>query len=109
MIEEIDVRKAAAAMAAARRAKGFSRTTLAASAGIGLQSIRNYETGRNLPGLANLNRICLALGMSIDEYTGFRARRREYEASNMVHMLPVLSDDTVRNELYPTADYRFRH
>ena len=50
MIEEIDVRKTAEAMAAARRAKGFSRTSLAASAGIGLQSIRSYETGRNLPG-----------------------------------------------------------
>ncbi len=60
-----------------RRSKSLSRDTLAYRSSVGYQSIRSYETGRTLPGLANLWRLCDTLDVSMDEFTGFDQYRRE--------------------------------
>lgn len=59
-----------------RRAHGLNRETLADQSTVGFQSIRSYETGRALPGLANLWRLCDTLDVSMDEYTGFDEYRQ---------------------------------
>lgn len=41
---------------------------------VALQSIRNYERGRSLPGLVNLVCLSSALGVSMDEYTGMKGK-----------------------------------
>ena len=58
------------------RATGISRESLASRSAVGFQSIRNYESGRVYPGLANLWRLCDTLDVSMDEYTGFAEYRR---------------------------------
>ncbi len=60
-----------------RHDKSLSRDTLAYRSSVGFQSIRSYETGRTLPGLANLWRLCDTLDVSMDEFTGFDQYRRE--------------------------------
>lgn len=65
-----------------RDAAKLNREQLAERSRVGFQSIRAYETGRVLPGLANLWRLCDTLDVSMDEYTGFD----EYRQSK--HQLP---------------------
>lgn len=60
-----------------RRSHGVGREKLADQSSVGFQSIRSYETGRVLPGLANLWRLCDTLDVSMDEFTGFDEYRRE--------------------------------
>lgn len=59
-----------------RDAAKLNREQLAEQSMVGFQSIRSYETGRVLPGLANLWRLCDTLDVSMDEYTGFDNYRR---------------------------------
>lgn len=54
----------------ARRAKGWGRGKLAAESGVHIQSIRNYETGKCLPGLYNAVLLADSLGTPLDEYVG---------------------------------------
>lgn len=61
-------------MRSVRVSQGVGRTRLAAKSNVPLQSIRNYESGRNLPGLVNLITLSSALGVSMDEYTGMKGR-----------------------------------
>lgn len=61
-------------MRTVRASKGMGRGKLAKESDVALQSIRNYECGRNLPGLVNLVCLSSALGVSIDEYTGMKGR-----------------------------------
>lgn len=54
----------------ARHAKGWGRGKLSRESDVYLQSLRNYETGKCLPGLPNLVMLADALNMTIDEYIG---------------------------------------
>ena len=59
-------------MPAVRVSKHIGRGRLAENSDVALQSIRNYERGRSLPGLVNLVCLSSALGVSMDEYTGMK-------------------------------------
>ena len=61
-------------MRTVRVSKSMGRGKLAKESDVALQSIRNYERGRNLPGLVNLVCLSSALGVSIDEYTGVKGK-----------------------------------
>lgn len=81
-IQDPDNYEVARHMRQIRHDKSLSRDTLAYRSSVGFQSIRSYETGRTLPGLANLWRLCDTLDVSMDEFTGFdqyrKARRGEW-------------------------------
>lgn len=80
MIRDPTNEEVARHMRSVRRSQGVGRENLARQSTVGLQSIRSYEAGRNLPGLANLWRLCDTLDVSMDEYTGFddyRQQRRQ--------------------------------
>lgn len=57
-------------MVDARKARGWGRGKLSKESGVYLQSLRNYETGKCLPGLPNLVMIADALDKPIDEIVG---------------------------------------
>lgn len=57
-------------MVDARRAKGWGRGRLAKESGVHIQSIRNYETGKCIPGLYNAVLLADSLDTPLDEYVG---------------------------------------
>ena len=77
MIRDPTNEEVARQMASVRRSHGMSRGALSQISTVGFQSIRSYETGRVLPGLANLWRLCDTLDVSMDEFTGFDKYRQE--------------------------------
>lgn len=56
-----------ARLIAARQAKGWSRETLAVTAGISFTSIGRYERGSHSPDLDTLGRIARALNVALTE------------------------------------------
>lgn len=77
MIRDPTNEEVARHMRSVRRSHGVGREKLAEKSTVGFQSIRSYETGRALPGLANLWRLCDTLDVSMDEYTGFDEYRQQ--------------------------------
>lgn len=71
---QIDPGEVGRNMRAVRVSKNIGRSRLAEKSDVALQSIRNYERGRSLPGLVNLVCLSSALGVSMDEYTGMKGR-----------------------------------
>lgn len=71
---QIDPGEVGRNMRSVRRSQGMGQGKLARQSDVALQNIRNYESGRNLPGLANLICLSSALGVSMDEYTGMKGR-----------------------------------
>lgn len=71
---QIDPGEVGRSMRAVRVSKNIGRGMLAEESDVALQSIRNYERGRNLPGLVNLICLSSALGVSMDEYTGMKGK-----------------------------------
>lgn len=71
---QIDPGEVGRNMRAVRVSKNVGRGRLAEESDVALQSIRNYERGRNFPGLVNLICLSSALGVSMDEYTGMKGR-----------------------------------
>lgn len=71
---QIDPYEVGRNMRTVRVSKSMGRGKLAKESDVALQSIRNYERGRNLPGLVNLVCLSSALGVSIDEYTGVKGK-----------------------------------
>lgn len=71
---QIDPGEVGRSMRSVRRAQGIGQVGLSRRSDVALQNIRNYEAGRNLPGLANLVCLSSALGVSMDEYTGMKGR-----------------------------------
>ena len=57
-------------MVDARRAKGWGRGRLSKESGVHIQSIRNYETGKCIPGLYNAVLLADSLDTPLDEYVG---------------------------------------
>jgi transcriptional regulator with XRE-family HTH domain len=76
MITDPNNHEVAHHMRQTRRNNSTPRDVLAYRSSVGYQSIRSYETGRTLPGLANLWRLCDTLDVSMDEYTGFDQYRK---------------------------------
>lgn len=70
----IDPGEVGKSMRTVRQARGMGQIGLSRTSNVALQNIRNYESGRNLPGLANLICLSSALGVSMDEYTGVKGR-----------------------------------
>ena len=50
--------------------KDYTMCGLADKTGLSVSTIRSYETGRMMPTLSNLEKICDVLGVTIEEYTG---------------------------------------
>lgn len=71
---QIDPGEVGRNMRSVRRSQSMGQGKLARQSDVALQNIRNYESGRNLPGLANLICLSSALGVSMDEYTGMKGR-----------------------------------
>lgn len=71
---QIDPGEVGRNMRSVRRSQGMGQGKLARQSDVALQNIRNYESGRNLPGLVNLICLSSALGVSMDEYTGMKGR-----------------------------------
>ena len=58
-------------MKTCRKSKHYTMCGLADKAGLSVSTIRSYETGRMMPTLSNLEKICDVLDVTIEEYTGF--------------------------------------
>lgn len=72
----IDYERLPQSMIDARRAKGWGRGRLAKESGVHLQSIRNYETGKCIPGLYNAVLLADSLELPLDEYMGRTIERK---------------------------------
>ena len=57
-------------MKTCRKSKHYTMCGLAGKAGLSVSTIRSYETGRMMPTLSNLEKICDVLDATIEEYTG---------------------------------------
>ena len=57
-------------MKVCRILKHYTMCGLADKTGLSVSTIRSYETGRMMPTLSNLEKICDVLGVTIEEYTG---------------------------------------
>lgn len=53
-----------------RKSKNYTMCGLADKTGLSVSTIRSYETGRMMPTLSNLEKICDVLDVTIEEYTG---------------------------------------
>lgn len=71
---QIDPGEVGRSMRAVRQARGIGQTGLSRQSDICVQNIRNYESGRHLPGFVALVSLSSALGVSMDEYTGMKGR-----------------------------------
>ena len=56
----------------ARNARGWTGERLAEKSGIVAAQISHYETGRHVPNLTNLKRLCIALEVSADWMLEFK-------------------------------------
>ena len=62
------------AMLRARMWKEMSRAELSRRSGVNVTMLYNYETGKTVPGLLAVMSLADALGVSIDNYVGYRRR-----------------------------------
>lgn len=58
-----------------REAAGFTLEELCKASGIGMSTLCNWEKGRGLPTITLAIRVADALGVSIDEYVGHKAKK----------------------------------
>jgi transcriptional regulator with XRE-family HTH domain len=60
----------------ARRARGYTQTTLGTAVGVTFQQMQKYETGKNRISVTRLHRIAEQLGMPLEHFTdGLEAKR----------------------------------
>lgn len=69
VVTGVDPQVVGAKVEVARKAKGLTRFTLAASAGMRENTLYRIESGQNLPTLDNIVRLAAALDTTVDELT----------------------------------------
>ncbi|KHM51269.1 hypothetical protein NZ47_11440 [Anaerovibrio lipolyticus] len=87
-----------------REKNGLTRKELAEKTGFSQSSITYYETGKSMPTVTALCAIASALGVSLDELTGYTPLS-EYELyKNMVEQIAIPTEDKKAIKTYTVEE-----